>query len=136
MSVYSADRRGQIGALINTAVFESMRGQIKSFSGAAVFTTILQVTVSGRGEPQRAWGQSATVNYFDVAEVPMLLGRGFGAHEEHSPDGSAGLWAVGALLQSRQRSSGDDGLVVREELMRPMLLESMLLSLGGGVFGV
>jgi predicted permease len=85
MSVYSTDRRGQIGALINTAVFESVRGQIKSFSGAAGFTTFLQATLSGRGEPRRAWGQSATVNYFDVAEVPMLLGRGFGTHEEHSP---------------------------------------------------
>jgi predicted permease len=85
MSVYSTDRRGQFGALINRAVFESMRGQIKSFSGAAGFTTFLQATLSGRGEPQRVWGQSATVNYFDVAEVPMLLGRAFGSHEEHSP---------------------------------------------------
>ena len=85
MAVYSTDRRGQIGALISTPVFESMRGQIKAFSGAAGFTTYVQATLSGRGEPERAWGQSATVNYFDVAEVPMVLGRGFGSHEEHSP---------------------------------------------------
>ncbi len=85
MAVYSTDRRGQIGALISTPVFESMRGQLKSFSGAAGYTTYVQATLSGQGEPQRAWGQSATVNYFDVAEVPMLFGRGFESHEEHSP---------------------------------------------------
>ena len=85
VSVYSRDRRWQTGALINTAVFESMRGQLKSFSGAAGFTSFLQTTLSGSGESQRAWGQSVTSNYFDVAEVPIVLGRGFGSHEEYSP---------------------------------------------------
>jgi predicted permease len=85
MSVYSTGRRWQAGSLIDTKVFESMRGQLRSFSGAAGFTSFLQATLSGRGEPERAWGQSVTVNYFDVAEVPMVLGRGFGPHDEHAP---------------------------------------------------
>ncbi len=85
MTVYSTDRLNQVGSQINTAVFESMRGQLKSFSGTAAFTTFLQATLSGRGARVRVWGQGAAVNYFDVADVPMMIGRGFGSHEEHSP---------------------------------------------------
>lgn len=85
MSLYSTDRRWQAGALIDTAVFTSMRRQLKSFSGAAGFTSFVQATLSGKGEPQRVWGQSVTVNYFDVAEVPMVLGRGFSGDEEYAP---------------------------------------------------
>lgn len=85
MSIYSTDHRGQRGALIPVEVFESLQGQLKSFSDVAAFTSHIQVALTGRGEPRRAWGQSVTQNYFDVAQVPMTLGRGFGRHDVYSP---------------------------------------------------
>jgi len=85
MSVYSTDRHGQRASLIPVDVFESLQGQLKSFSDAAAFTSHIQVSLTGRGEPRRAWGQSVTQNYFDVAQVPMTLGRGFGRHDVYSP---------------------------------------------------
>ena len=51
-------------------------GRSRSFSGAAGLRRFCR-RLCGQGEPERVWGQSATVNFFDVAEVPMVLGRGF-----------------------------------------------------------
>ena len=33
--------------------------------------------MGGAGDPVRMWGQSTTTNFFEVAEMPMALGRGF-----------------------------------------------------------
>lgn len=85
VSIYSTDRHGQRGSLMRVEVFESLQGQLKSFSDAAAFTSYIQVALTGRGEPKRAWGQSVTRNYFDVAQVPMTFGRGFGPHDVYSP---------------------------------------------------
>jgi hypothetical protein len=46
---------------------------------------LLPVSVGGSGDPERVWGQSTTSNFFDVAEIPMSLGRGFLVTEEQSP---------------------------------------------------
>jgi len=65
-------------------VYTDVRDQAKSFSGLAAYYELLPASISGRGEPVRVWGQATTANYFDVARVPMALGRGFAAGEEHS----------------------------------------------------
>ncbi|WP_052200658.1 ABC transporter permease [Terriglobus sp. TAA 43] len=85
MSVYPTDQHGQRAQLIYAEVYESLRGQLKSFSDLAAFTSHIQVALTGRGEPRRAWGQSVTQNYFDVTQVPMTLGRGFGSRDVYSP---------------------------------------------------
>src|ERR1700734_3756781 len=63
-------------------VYTDVRDRVKSFSGVAAYYELLPASIGGSGEPERVWGQSATANYFDVAQVPMALGRGFRADEE------------------------------------------------------
>src|ERR1700733_6588646 len=63
-------------------VYTGVRDRVKSFSGVAAYYELLPASIGGSGEPERVWGQSATANYFDVAQVPMALGRGFRADEE------------------------------------------------------
>jgi predicted permease len=63
--------------------YEDLRDQAKSFSGVAAYYELLPASISGKGEPQRVWGQAATANYFDVARLGMTLGRGFLPAEEH-----------------------------------------------------
>jgi predicted permease len=41
--------------------------------------------MAGSGEPERVWGQGVTTNFFDVIELPMVLGRGFAANENTAP---------------------------------------------------
>ncbi len=55
-----------------------------SFSGVAAYYELLPASIGGRGEPERIWGQAASANYFDVAQLPMRLGRGFVAGEENA----------------------------------------------------
>lgn len=65
--------------------YTDVRDQTKSFSGVAAYFELLPASIGGSGEPERTWGQSTTSNYFDVLAIPMTLGRGFLATEEHSP---------------------------------------------------
>jgi predicted permease len=62
-----------------------VRDQAKSFSGVSAYYELLPASISGKGEPERVWGQAATANYFDVARLGMTLGRGFLPSEEHQP---------------------------------------------------
>lgn len=66
-------------------LFSDVREQAKSFSGVAGFAELVPASFGGNGEPERVWGQATTANFFDVAELPMTLGRGFIAGEEHVP---------------------------------------------------
>src|SRR5450432_1357968 len=63
-------------------VYTDVRDQAKSFSRVAAYYELLSASISGSGEPERVWGQSATADFFDVAQIPMTLGRGFVASEE------------------------------------------------------
>ena len=65
--------------------YSDVRDQAKSFSGIAAYYELLPASISGKGEPERVWGQAATANYFDVARPGMTLGRGFASNEEHAP---------------------------------------------------
>ncbi len=62
-----------------------LQQQSKSFSGFAGYNELVPASISGQGEPERVFGQAATTNYFDVAQLPMALGRGFSTTEENSP---------------------------------------------------
>jgi len=62
--------------------YQDVRDGTKSFAGVAAYYELLPASMGGGSEPERVWGQSATANYFDVAEAPMALGRGFAAGEE------------------------------------------------------
>jgi predicted permease len=66
-------------------VYTDVRDQAKSFSGLAADFDLLPVSIGGGGEPERVWGQAATANYFEVAQLPMAIGRGFLSGEENMP---------------------------------------------------
>ncbi len=63
-------------------VYGDVRDHTKSFSGVAAYYELLPASIGGNGEPERVWGQSATANFFDVAQIRMPLGRGFLPEEE------------------------------------------------------
>jgi predicted permease len=86
-------------------VYTDVRDQAKSFSGVAAYFELLPASIGGAGEPERVWGQSATANYFDVAQIPMALGRGFAADEEKQP-----VIVLGYRLWAR-RFGADAGIV-------------------------
>ncbi len=56
-----------------------------SFSGVGGLRRLIPASIHGSGEPERVWGQAVTTNFFDVLELPMVLGRGFIASEAHAP---------------------------------------------------
>ncbi len=58
-------------------VYDDIRDQAKGFSGVAAFYELLPASIAGGAEPERVWGQAVTPNFFDVLELPMVLGRGF-----------------------------------------------------------
>ncbi|MGO8758665.1 MAG: ADOP family duplicated permease [Terracidiphilus sp.] len=86
-------------------LYEDIRDQVRSFSGVAAYFPLLPASVSGSGEPERVWGQLVTANFFEVAELRMLRGRGFVSGEEQEPVAvlSAGLW--------RRQFGGDPAIV-------------------------
>ena len=65
-------------------LYTDVRDQAKSFSGLAAYYELLAASIGGNGEPERIWGQAATANYFDVAQLRMALGRGFLSNEENA----------------------------------------------------
>jgi predicted permease len=65
-------------------LYTDVRDQSKSFSGLAAYYELLPASIGGNGEPERIWGQAATANYFDVAQLRMTLGRGFLPSEENA----------------------------------------------------
>lgn len=86
-------------------LYSDLREQAKSFSGLAGYFPLLPASMGGKGEPEHVWGQAVTANFFDVAELRMLRGRGFTKNEEREPVAvlSAGLW--------RRRFEGDPAIV-------------------------
>ncbi|MFY9937858.1 MAG: ABC transporter permease, partial [Silvibacterium sp.] len=66
-------------------LYTDIRDQAKSFSGVAAYYELLpaSMTSGANSDPERVWGQAATSNYFDVAQLRMPLGRGFLPTEEN-----------------------------------------------------
>ena len=75
-------------------VFKDVRDQTKSFSGVAAYDELITASIGGNGEPERVWGQAVSANFFDVLELPMVVGRGFASGEENAQQIviGAGLW--------------------------------------------
>ncbi len=75
-------------------LYNDVRTQAKSFSAVAAYFELIPASIGGDGEPERVWGQAVTSNFFDVAQMPMVLGRGFANEEERAPMVvlSARLW--------------------------------------------
>jgi len=66
-------------------LFNDLREQARSFSGLASYYELVPASMGGNGDPERVWGQAATSNFFDVAQLGMTLGRGFARDEENLP---------------------------------------------------
>ncbi len=107
-ATYNHGRR--FNGVVSQQMYSDLHDQPKSFSVAG-YDQYLPATVGGAGEPERAWGQSTTDNYFEVVQLPMVLGRGFHEGEEHSPVIvlSNRLW--------RHHFSGDAGIVGKTMLL-------------------
>jgi predicted permease len=65
-------------------LYRDVRDQARSFSGVAGYYELLPASIGGTGDPERVWGQAATANFFDVAQLSMTYGRGFLGAEENS----------------------------------------------------
>ena len=66
---------------------ESMRDGQQSFTGIAA-CSFIQMSLTGKGKPERIWGMVASANYFDVLGVRPMLGRGFLPAEDVKPGGA------------------------------------------------
>ena len=86
-------------------IYTDVRDQAKSFSGVAAYDELVPASIAGSGEPERVWGQAVSSNFFNVIQLPMVIGRGFTADEERQQAVvlSAGLW--------RRRFNADPAIV-------------------------
>jgi predicted permease len=66
-------------------VYEDVRNQAHSFSSMAAYYELIPASIGGSGAPEKVWGQGVTTNFFDVLELPMVLGRGFASGEDSAP---------------------------------------------------
>ncbi len=78
-------QRGECCNQFTWPLLEDVRRQAHSFSGLAAYVELLPASIAGSSEPERIWGQAATSNFFDVAQLPMAVGRGFLTSEERLP---------------------------------------------------
>ena len=84
MSLHTTHDGDQCCNNFSWPLYNDVREQSHSFSGVAAYYELLPASIGGKGEPERIWGQAASANYFDVAQLPMRLGRGFVAGEENA----------------------------------------------------
>ncbi len=82
MSLHTTHTKGRCCNNFSWPLFSDLREQSRSFSGLAAFYELVPASMSGAGDPERVWGQAVTANFFDVAQVPMTIGRGFTPGEE------------------------------------------------------
>src|SRR6201993_882162 len=133
---------------------EAMRDGQQSFTGitACMFA---QMSLTGKGKPERVWGMVASANYFDVLGVRPILGRGFLPAEDAKPGGapvaviSYRLWQthyganpdiVGRAIEINQHPYTIVGVTppvfqgsqtgVRTEIWLPMMMEAQVMPQG------
>ncbi len=94
LSLHVAQQGEQCCNAFPMPLFNDLRDQSKSFSGVAAFYELIPASIGGGSEPERVWGQAVTPNFFDVLELPMVLGRGFSSVDNRLPAVviSARLW--------------------------------------------
>src|SRR5580692_10836621 len=102
--------RGECCNHFSWPLFSDLREQSKSFSGFAAYHDLLPASIGGNGDPERVWGQAATANYCDVAQLGMTLGRGFTGDEEKLP-----VIVLGHRLW--QRRFGSDPAIVGKTIL-------------------
>jgi predicted permease len=133
---------------------EALRDGQKSFTGIAA-CNFAQMSLTGKGNPERVWGMVASANYFDVLGVRPILGRGFLPVEDERPGGapvaviSYRLWQthfaanpgiVGHTIEINQHPYTIVGVTpavfqgsqtgVRTEIWVPIMMEAQLNPLG------
>ncbi len=84
MTLHTTQRRECCNAF-SWPLFTDLREQAGSFSGVAAYYELVPASLAGNAQPERVWGQAVTANFFDVAQVGMVHGRGFTRREEHAP---------------------------------------------------
>ena len=94
LSLHIAERGEQCCNEFPQPVYNDLRDQAKSFSSVAAFYELIPASISGGREPERVWGQAVTPNFFNVLELPMVLGHGFASSDDRLPAVviSARLW--------------------------------------------
>ncbi len=94
LSLHTTHEGDQCCNNFSSPLYNDVRDQAKSFSDVAAYYELVPASIGGDGEPQRVWGQAVAANFFDVAEMRMVLGRGFVTGEERAPVVvlSARLW--------------------------------------------
>jgi predicted permease len=133
---------------------ETLRDGQQSFTGITA-CNFAQMSLTGKGKPQRVWGMVASANYFDVLGVRPILGRGFLPAEDEKPGGapvaviSYRLWQtrfganpdiVGQEIEVNQHPYTIVGVTpavfqgsqtgVRFEIWVPIMMEAQLLPQG------
>ncbi len=133
---------------------EAMRDGQQSFTGIAA-CNFAQMSLTGKGKPERVWGMVVSANYFDVLGVRPILGRGFLPAEDEKPDGapvaviSYRLWQthfaanpdiVGQTIELNQHPYTVVGITpavfqgsqtgVRTEIWVPIMMVAQLLPRG------
>jgi predicted permease len=90
MAVFTVDSNagGGFGGLLGLSNpnFRDFRDQNQVFTGLAAYTFALPVSLAAAGEPQQAFAELVTGNYFDVLGVRAMAGRTFLADEDVTPD--------------------------------------------------
>ena len=94
LSLHIAERGEQCCNAFPQPLYSDLLDQAKSFSAVAAFYELIPASISDGSEPERVWGQAVTPNFFDVLELPMVLGHGFASSDDRFPGVviSARLW--------------------------------------------
>jgi putative ABC transport system permease protein len=133
---------------------EAMRDGQQSFTGIAA-CNFVQISLTGKGKPERLSGMVASANYFDVLGVTPFLGRGFLPSEDQKPGGASvavisyRLWQthfaanpdiVGQSVELNQHPYSIVGVTpaefqgsqtgVRTDIWVPIMMEAQLNPLG------
>ena len=69
MALHTTQGGGQCCNNFSWPLYSDVREQAKSFSGVTAYYELLPASIDGSGEPERAWGQAVTANFFDVARA-------------------------------------------------------------------
>jgi len=88
-------------------VLTDLRRDSKTFTDIAAYYDLVPASIGGSGDPERIWGQAVTTNFFDVTEMPMVMGRGFTASEDAQP-----MIVLGERLW-RRRFNADKDIIGR-----------------------
>src|SRR5215469_2752572 len=133
---------------------EAMRDGQQSLTGIAA-CNLAQMSLTGKGKPERVWGMVASANYFDVLGVQPILGRTFLPAEDEKPGGapvaviSYRLWqthfggmpdVIGQSIEINKHHYTIVGVTpavfqgsqtgVRLEIWVPIMMEAQVLPLG------